>query len=187
MTGGHGALRPTPRARDVPTAAPLPEGRLTELYRAYGPAIYARCRRMLGDGQAAEDATQETFLRICRHLDKVPPATEALAWIYRIATNYCLNEIRDRRTRPEPTADLPDHRHDTLHDVSHRLESALADRNRVERLIAMTPEKLRAAAWLHHVDGLEQGEVARVLGVSRRTVVYRLAQFAKRARRVLGE
>lgn len=181
MTGGHRALRPTPLSREAVATAPLPEGRLAELYRAYGPAIYARCRRMLGDGQAAEDATQETFLRIWRHLDKVPPATEALTWIYRIATNYCLNEIRDRRIRPQPTADLPDR-----HDGSQRFEAVLADRHRVERLVAMTPDELRAAAWLHHIDGMDQAEVARVLGVSRRTVVYRLARFAKRARKILG-
>jgi RNA polymerase sigma-70 factor (ECF subfamily) len=56
----------------------------------------------------------------------------------------------------------------------------------VVRLIDHCPEKLRVVAWLHHVDGLDQGEVARVLDVSRRTVVNRLAEFAERAQRFIA-
>src|SRR5262245_5915597 len=82
---------------------------LSRLYKMYGPFIYARCCKLLGDPAAAEDATQETFLRVERHLAKVPPrSNEALAWIYRVATNYCLNELRNRKRRPEPREDLPE-------------------------------------------------------------------------------
>ena len=86
----------------------MSEDTLTALYRMYGPIIYARCVRLLGDRAAAEDAIQETFMRVQRHLHKVPSADEALTWIYRIATNYCLNEIRDRRLRPRSEAELPE-------------------------------------------------------------------------------
>ena len=150
--------------------------RLTSLYRRYGPVIYARCVRLLGDPVVAEDATQETFLRVLRHLDKTPDAAHALAWIYRIATNYCLNEIRDRSRRPELDLELDD----SGGDDPRRL---LADRDLAERIVRRSPEKLRVVAWLHHVDGLDQGEVARVLDVSRRTVVNRLAEFAENARK----
>lgn len=149
--------------------------RLTELYRAYGPVIYARCRRLLGDSAAAEDATQETFMRVHRHLDKAD-SREALAWIYRIATNYCLNEIRNRKRRPEPHDDVPD-------VVALGVDEALADRDLAARIVERAPEKLRVVAWLYHVDGLEQVEVARVLDISRRTVVNRLAEFADNAKK----
>lgn len=152
----------------------MPDDRLTELYRAYGPVIYARCRRLLGDGAAAEDATQETFMRVHRHLAKAD-SREALAWIYRIATNYCLNEIRNRKRRPEL--------HDELPEIITDTDAALADRDLAARIVARSPEKLRAVAWLHHVDGLDQGEVARVLDISRRTVVNRLAEFAENAKK----
>jgi RNA polymerase sigma-70 factor, ECF subfamily len=157
----------------------MTDDRLTALYRTYGPIIYARCRRMLGDGALAEDATQETFMRVYRHLDRVPDADEALAWIYRIATNYCLNEIRGRNRRPEPTAEVADV---AVGDA----RTALADRDLVARVIDRCPEKLRVVAWLHHVDGLEQGEVATILGISRRTVVNRLDEFGERARKFVA-
>ena len=152
----------------------MPDDRLTELYRAYGPVIYARCRHLLGDGVAAEDATQETFMRVHRHLAKAD-SREALAWIYRIATNYCLNEIRNRKRRPEL--------HDELPEITTDTGGALADRDLAARIVARSPEKLRTVAWLHHVDGLDQGEVARVLDISRRTVVNRLAEFAENAKK----
>lgn len=157
------------------------EDRLTGLYRAYGPVIYSRCARLLGDGAAAEDATQETFMRVQRHLGNVPDAGQALAWIYRVATNYCLNELRDRRRRPEVRDDLGD-----LADRAGDLEAVLVDRDLVARIVRRSPEKVRAVAWLHHVDGLDQGEVARVLRLSRRTVVNRLAEFKKNALKFIG-
>ncbi|HEU0032903.1 MAG TPA: sigma-70 family RNA polymerase sigma factor [Kofleriaceae bacterium] len=153
----------------------MTDDRLTALYRAYGPVIYARCRRLLGDGGAAEDATQETFMRVHRHLDKAE-SREALAWIYRIATNYCLNEIRNRKRRPELRDEAPDL-------LGSDLEAVLADRDLAARIVERAPEKLRVVAWLHHVDGLDQGEVARVLDISRRTVVNRLAEFTDNARK----
>jgi len=154
----------------------MTEDRLTTLYRMYGPIIYARCARLLGDRAAAEDAIQETFVRVQRHLDKAPNSHEALTWVYRIATNYCLNEIRDRKRRPQGEAeslDLP----------GESFEAAFTDRDLVAKIVRRSPEKLRATAWLHHVDGLDQGEVAMVLGISRRTVVNRLAEFASNARK----
>jgi RNA polymerase sigma-70 factor (ECF subfamily) len=148
---------------------------LALLYRRHGPAIYARCRRMLRDDAAAEDATQETFLRVLRHLEKAPDDREALTWIYRIATNHCLNVLRDARKRMD-AAEPP--------SVPAHPESALADRNFVSEAMRRAPRKVSVVAWLHHVDGLPQGHVAEVLGVSRRTVVNRLAHFAKSLRRL---
>jgi RNA polymerase sigma-70 factor (ECF subfamily) len=153
------------------------DDKLATLYRKFGPVIYARCRALLRDDAAAEDAVQEVFIRVLKHLEAAPADREALAWIYRISSNYCLNAIRDRKGRAEPAGDeLPD-------IPGERPSGPFANRDLARRLIERAPEKLRAVAYLHHVDGLEQGEVARVLGISRRTVVNRLADFAERSRK----
>src|SRR4051812_616812 len=107
---------------------------LTMLYRRYGPFIYARCARLLDDHAAAQDATQETFMRVHRHLRKAPDSNQALGWIYRIATNYCLNEIRNRKLRPQPASDGPEH-------AGEHLEAVLANRDAVARLIRRSSEK----------------------------------------------
>jgi len=118
-------------------------------------------------------------MRVHRHLHSAPDHENALAWIYRIATNYCLNELRDRKLRPQSDADLPEMYTDDL-------ATALANRDAVARLILRSAAKLRVPAWLHYVDGLDHGEVARVLGVSRRTVVSRIAAFTSGARKYVA-
>lgn len=153
------------------------DDRLTELYRAYGPAIYWRCLRILGDRGSAEDAMQETFMRVHRHLERTPDGEDAIRWICRIATNYCLNELRNAKRRAEPVAELPE-RAVELGDLS--------DRDLARQVIARAPEDQRAIAWLYHVDGFDQEEVARTLGVSRRTVVSKLAAFATNARKYIA-
>ena len=157
----------------------MAEDSLTMLYRRYGPYIYARCVRLLDDRAAAEDATQETFLRVHRHLDQRFDPDEPFRWIWRIATNYCLNEVRNRRRRPEPRDRLPDL------PASGQLEAALADRDLVRRFIELVDTKLRVVAWAHYVDGLEHVETGRLLGISRKTVAHRLADFNQRARKII--
>ncbi len=156
------------------------EDRLTALYRDYGPVIYWRCLKLLRDEAAAEDMTQETFLRVHRHLDKAPDAEEALRWIWRIATNRCLNEVRNRKRRPDLHEELPEV------PVDCPLEQVLADRDLAQKIIERVDEKLRVVAWVHHVDGLEHVEAARLLGISRRTVANRLAAFHAQARKIIG-
>lgn len=149
------------------------EDKAAGLYRKYAPIIYARCRRILGDARAAEDATQETFVRVLRHLAKAPDADEALRWIYRIATNYCLNELRDRQSRPLPIEDAGEHAH-TAADFDSR--------DFVIRVLGQLPPQTAQIAWLHFIDGLAREEVGRVLGISLRTVGNRLAELREAAR-----
>lgn len=155
------------------------EDRLAELYRRFGPTIYSRCRRLLRDETLAEDATQEVFMRVFRHIEAAPNDQAALAWIYRISTNFCLNQIRDRSRQAEPVSELPE-------QVGEHPEPSMIDRDLALRLLHRSPENLRAAAVLYYVDGMEQTQVAEVLGISRRTVINRLGEFAERARKYAG-
>lgn len=151
-----------------------------ELYRRYAPHIYSRCLRILGNKAAAEDAAQETFLRIQRHHGLAPNPAEAVRWMYRIATNHCLNELRRERNRALTHGELPD-----VGDP-RMAEDRIADRDLLQRLVAQAPDRVGETAWLYHVDDLDQDEVARVLGVSRRSVVNYLTRFHSFARHYVG-
>jgi RNA polymerase sigma-70 factor (ECF subfamily) len=152
--------------------------RFDELYARHGPVVYARCRQMLRDPAAAEDVTQETFLGIHRIFARMRGERETLAWLYRTATNRCLNELRNGRRRASSLRPAPDR-------GGPSPDQFLADHDLVERLAASLPEDLATAAWLYHVDGHEQAEIAEICGVSRRTVISRLGRFAERARAFL--
>ena len=154
------------------------ETRFDDLYVRYGPVVFARCRQMLHDLMAAEDITQETFLSAHQTLGRLRGDRETLAWLYRTATNRCLNEIRNGRHRAMMPEVLPDR-------AGPPPDDGLLDRDLVARLGAQLPEDLTTAAWLYHVDGHDQKEVAEICGVSRRTVIARLARFAERARAFL--
>ena len=163
----------------VVAAATEPDARIEELYRKYGAIIYSRCRRLLRDEALAQDATQDVFIRVIKHIESVPGEQAALSWIYRISTNYCLNQIRDRSRQAEPVEELPD-------PGGPHPEEQLLDRDLALQLVNRAPENLRAPAVLYYIDGLEQEQIAKTLGISRRTVINRLNDFMSRSKKFLS-
>jgi RNA polymerase sigma-70 factor, ECF subfamily len=156
------------------------DDRSERLYAAHGPAIYARCLQILGERAAAQDAAQDTFLRVHEHLSGDPSDLGSFRWIYRIATNVCLSALRDRR----PTEEIGD---DFGGDFSaaRSSEDRIMSRDLVRRLVLRMPEKLQLPVWLHHVEEIGLEETAAILGVTIRTVTNRLRDFERRGRRFL--
>ena len=77
-------------------------------YVRYGPMVVRRCRRLLGDEQAAYDATQEVFLKVLARRERLTGDYPS-ALLFRIATNTCLNRLREDRKHGlrEPAAHGP--------------------------------------------------------------------------------
>ena len=147
------------------------------MYAKFGPTIYARCKRLLRDGTAAEDATQDVFMKVLKHIDTAPGEKAVLPWLHRITTNHCLNVIRDSKRHAEPFEPV-EHVPEAVDD---EFEDSVVARDFANRLMAAMPEALQAPAVMYHARGIEQSRVATALGVSRRTVLYRLAEFTRRA------
>ena len=158
---------------------------IEELYERYGPILLARCRSILGNEEAAMDAVQETFARVIVHHDDFRDQASPLTWMYRISTNYCLNQIRNTRGRAEKRV----LHHDTLagEGVS-RPETDQRDTARViRRLIADADPETQALVVHLFFDDMSRAETATHVGISQPTLRKRLDQFMKRARRVLGD
>jgi RNA polymerase sigma-70 factor (TIGR02960 family) len=84
------------------------EGAFRSLVEPYRRDLHLHCYRILGSLQDAEDLLQETLLAAWRGLDKFEGRASMRSWLYRIATNRCLNALRARARRaPELHADLP--------------------------------------------------------------------------------
>ncbi|HWT24813.1 MAG TPA: sigma-70 family RNA polymerase sigma factor [Solirubrobacteraceae bacterium] len=105
-------------AADRETAAPLlerasrgDEAAFAELVDPYRRELQVHCYRIVGSVQDAEDLVQETLLAAWRGLGRFAGRASLRSWLYRIATNRCLNALRDRRHRlpqlPEPPPEAP--------------------------------------------------------------------------------
>ncbi len=149
---------------------------IAELYRTWGPAIYRRCLRLLRDQEAARDATQEVFRKALSSPEKLADPQTALPFIYRIATNYCLNERRNAGRRGETElVDL---------DLSSG-HPEFPQRRLVQRVLSRFDARTQSIAVGVLVDGMEHEEVADALGISRKTVSRRLTRFLEHARKYL--
>jgi RNA polymerase sigma factor (sigma-70 family) len=149
---------------------PPAAGDLKVAYHRYGRAVFAHCKRLLGSAAAGEDATQEVFVRALRQSGRWPAAPELRPWLFRIATNYCLNELRGRRLRAHSPSQLAT-------ALPGNLEDCLLARSELGRLLEQLPQRARDVARLTYVEGMRQHEVAEALGVSRRTVVSYLTEM----------
>src|SRR5687767_7015316 len=76
------------------------KGAYQAIYERHHPRVSNVCRRMLSDPQDAQDATQETFLRVYQALGRFNGRYQLGAWITRIATNVCLDHLRGGKRRP---------------------------------------------------------------------------------------
>jgi RNA polymerase sigma factor (sigma-70 family) len=131
------------------------------LSRRYGPMVLRRCRRLLRHEDEALDACQDVFVRLIERRDRIV-AQYPSSLLYRMATNVCLNRIRDRRTKPEG----PDE--ERLYRIAcAETPGAGSDaRLLLERLFRRHPESSRTIAVLHFVDGLTLEQVAEETGLS---------------------
>ncbi len=154
----------------------MDRGKIAELYRTWGPAIYRRCLRLLRDTEAARDATQEVFRKALSSPEKLVSVDTALPFIYRVATNHCLNERRNAGRRGE--TELMDL------DVSSE-HPDFPQRRLVQRVLARFDSRTQSIAVGVLVDGMEHEEVADALGISRKTVSRKLARFLENARKYL--
>ena len=123
--------------------------------------VMRRCRQLLKEENEALDATQDVFVQILKRRDRLE-MTHPSSLLYRIATNLCLNRIRDRQRRATMPGDGFLERVAVLDDTEPRLEA----RSILERLFGRHQESTRTMAVLHFQDGMTLEEVAGEVGMS---------------------
>jgi RNA polymerase sigma factor (sigma-70 family) len=145
------------------------------LLSAYERPLYVLCRGMLRHAEDAEDAAQETFLRVLRGLAQYRGDSSLRTWLFRIAVNVCLERKRGAR----PVASTEELHPDTLH-APHCLESGTVERlHALEALQTLHPRQ-RAILILKEVEGWTAAEIGRTLRCNERRVYHDL-QLAHRA------
>ena len=152
-------------------------------------SIYRANLRLTGDPVAAQDLTQETYLRAFRSFASFKAGTNCRAWMLQIAHNVFCRDYRGRRRITYRTANEDDV--DVLAqfraDVPNPEEEALRqlDREALQRALAKLPEPYRVAVTLVELQGLSCEEAAAVMGTPKGTVLSRLYRARARLRRLL--
>jgi len=155
-----------------------------ELVRRYQGRLYRLAYRMLGNAEEAQDATQEAFLRAYRALSSFRLDASFSPWMYRIATNVCLDMLRSRR----PQASLDESPLDPPATLS--VEGAVAERERlraVAEAVGRLPVGLRTVFLLRHEAELSYEEIAQTLGLPLNTVRTRLFRARNALKELLKE
>jgi len=155
--------------------------------RAYNVAL-----RVLGDGEAAADATQEAFISAYRNLRSYRGGSFR-AWLLRIVTNACYDELRRRKRRPATSLeDLAPETEDgepeveawlaTRADGPERLSERAELVGAIQDCLDRLPDEFRIVAVLADVQGCGYDEVAQAIGKPLGTVKSRLARARARLR-----
>jgi RNA polymerase sigma-70 factor (ECF subfamily) len=138
-----------------------------ELVEPYRHALEVHCYRMLGSSEDAEDLVQETLLRAWRALERFEPRAQLQTWLYRIATNACLDELERRPRRPVPIDPFPDRPLDGIAAPTYDPVARYAIREGMElallRAIQELPGRQRAVLIFRDVLGWTAPEVAELL------------------------
>lgn len=143
----------------------LRERAFRRLVEKYQERVYGHVRKMVIDQQTADDLTQETFVKVWKKLETFRGQSQLFTWIYRIATNECLQFLRKKRRRFM----LP------IHDITDELSQNLtADpvlagdeiQLRLQEALLKLPDKQRLVFNMKYFEEMKYQEISEVLGTS---------------------
>jgi RNA polymerase sigma-70 factor, ECF subfamily len=165
------------------------EGAFPALFRRHHARVLNYCLRMVGNLDRAEELAQETFVNLYRARHRYQPRAHFVTYLFRVATNLCLNEKRRlaRWGRPAevdaPEAkELEDASLETIED-----QMILAERwDRVRDVVARLPARQSAALFATRFEGLSQLEASAALGVTIQSLKSLLFRATRTLRRELA-
>ena len=163
------------------------------LVLAYQNIVYAQAYHMMGEPDSAEDATQVAFISAYRKLSSYRGGSFR-AWLLRIVTNACYDELRRRQRRPTTPLEPLDEDNEEiesprwLEDPSESPEESVARAelsDAIRRCLEALPDDFRAVVVLVDIQGFDYREVAEVIGKPVGTVKSRLSRSRVRLRNCL--
>jgi RNA polymerase sigma-70 factor (ECF subfamily) len=165
-------------------------GAFAELVHFYKDKLFHLAYRMLGQYQEAEDVVQDTFIRVYKNLDRYDDTLKFSTWIYRIATNLCIDKLRKRKSGYSLDAEVQDGEgtdwYSTLatKDKGPEDELVLSEtQQHIRRAIDSLPQKYKSVVILRYLNDLSLQEIGEILGMPVTTVktrVHRGREFLRK-------
>jgi RNA polymerase sigma-70 factor (ECF subfamily) len=192
----------SPSVPDLPVDLPIDADPMAESSTHYQPdpvtmvayhralaehsdGLKAYATRLLGDSIAAEDVAQDAFLALYRHLNQVPTAAFR-PWLFRVARNLCLDQLRRRKFKLSLFRDLQkdeDQPFTPMDGGGVRPDEVAETREAqeaIEHAISELPTKFREAFLLCEVEGMSYEDAAAVMGCPVKTISTRLFRARQR-------
>ena len=149
------------------------------------------CYRMVNDIALAEDLRQEVFLRIYRSAKTYRSTAQFSTWMYRIATNLCLDTLAKQKRRKEaPIAVYLESESERLIDPSEAPDTVVVKKeteSRVRSALARLPEDQRIVVTLRHYNGMKFHEIATIVERPISTVKSRMTAGMERLSKMLSK
>lgn len=150
------------------------EGRLSAfktLVELHHKPLISFIARFTGDRDSAEDIAQEVFLRVFKAAKDYKPQAKFKTWLFTIATNLCLNEIRDNKSIPKivDLSDFPEQEYPNIAPEAFSPEKAAANvelSTAVRKAISNLPKNQRIAILLRQYDDFSYSEISKIMGFS---------------------
>jgi RNA polymerase sigma-70 factor (ECF subfamily) len=181
-----------PTQRALPEPDPLTMVAYHRALDEHANGLKSYAGRMLGDTIAAEDVAQDSFLALYRHLHQVPAAAYR-PWLYRVARNLCLDQLRRRKFKLSLFRDLAkdDDQPFVPSDSGSQRPDQVAETREaneaIEAAIQVLPAKFREAFLLCEVEGMSYEDAAAVMGCPVKTVSTRLFRARQRFKSLVSK
>ncbi len=162
-------------------------GDFDRLYQEYASPIFNYVLRMVGDRDRAADITQDTFIKAYRKLDSLTDENSTRSWLYRIATNTAIDEMRRRRWVRLPQTD-DEREHDRADDApgpEAQVMAAALD-ERVQRALLRLRPNHRQCLLLSDLEDMSGQQIGEIMGLSYGAVRTLLCRARSEMRRNLA-
>ena len=181
MTVDKSANQPQPSTTD--------EVMLIKLYEQYRRPIHSYINRLLGNFEDADDLTQEVFIRAVTSWDRLEERDNLSAWLYRIATNLCVDTLRRRkriswwpwsqrrRQDDDNGAAYGDDLIGLLADEGGLYQ--VAERDSIRETLSKLPDEYAVVLVLNAAQGVPYQEVAQIVGISPNAAATRISRAKK--------
>jgi RNA polymerase sigma-70 factor (ECF subfamily) len=135
------------------------EAAMLSLVRQFQGRVFGLCYRMLGQRQDAEDAAQETFVRVLRHLNGWDPSREFEPWLLAIASNRCRTMLSKRMKSPRSERLIED----CVEDATEHRQAADLLSEEVQLALQHVRDEYREAFLLYHDHEQSYAEIAEIM------------------------
>ena len=148
----------------------------TRVARTYMDTVYRVALNYMKSPDAADDITQEVFLRLLRSQTEFASEEHIRHWLIRVTINECKRDLASRWRRVEP-----------LEAYAEKLSFSSEENSETYRSVMRLPRKYRMVIYLHYYEGYSTAEIAQLLGSKQSTVCTQLERGRKLLKNVLSE